>query len=290
MFFVAGVTGQVGGATAERLLAAGRSVRTVSRDPAKARRWCERGVEVVVGDLTDPNAFAAALDEVEGAFLLNPPLMAPSSDYREAKANLAGFEEALRRCPPPRLVVLSSVGSEKSGGTGNIGTTRFIEKASRAMPFPVCIVRAGGFIENYLHSMSRAAETGWLDTFYSPTERPLPTVATADLGTEIARLLIEGWSGRKIVEVGSYRSPDEVAAGMSEVFGSPVRARAVPRDRWPAVLEAMGLPAGGTGVYEEMMDGFNSGWIDWGAPGAERIEGRTTPEQVFVQARKSAAS
>jgi hypothetical protein len=31
-------------------------------------------------------------------------------------------------------------------------------------------------------------------------------------------------------------------------------------------VEAFGLPAGSTRSYEEMFDGFNLGWIDFGVP------------------------
>ncbi len=43
---------------------------------------------------------------------------------------------------------------------------------------------------------------------------------------------------------------------------------------------------GSTGPYEEMMDSINSGWIDFGVPGAEHVPGTTTPAQVFGRARK----
>ena len=113
MFFVAGITGQVGGAAARRLLDQGRQVRALARDPDKAAAWADSGVELRRGDLNDPTAVADALGGVEAAFLLMPPTL-PTPGYPEAKATVASYAEALRRSPPPRLVVLSSFGSEKT--------------------------------------------------------------------------------------------------------------------------------------------------------------------------------
>ena len=48
-----------------------------------------------------------------------------------------------------------------------------------------------------------AASTGWFDTYLIPTDRPVPMVATADIGKQVARLLVADWSGKKIVELGS---------------------------------------------------------------------------------------
>lgn len=182
-----------------------------------------------------------------------------------------------------RLALLSSVGSERTSGLGNITTTHLMEEGLGDLPFPIAFVRAGGFLENYEHSLAAAGATGVFDSLLQPTDRAFPMVATADIGAEIARLLIDGWNNKKIVEIGSPVSPDDLAGAMSEVLGRRVQARAVPRERWAATLEGMGLPRGRTDLYEEMMDGFNSGWIDFGVPGTEPVAGTTTTAELFAQ-------
>ncbi len=287
MFFVAGMTGHVGGAAARRLLEEGHTVRTLARDPQKAAEWAQKGVDVRQGDFTDPAAVAGALEGVAGAYLMMPPVMIPSPGYPEANAVIASFGEALRQTPPPRLALLSSVGSEQSHGLGNITTTHLMEEALGDLPFPTAFVRAGGFFENYVGGLATAASTGLYYSFFQPTNRTLPMIATADIGAEVARLLAGGWEGKKIVELGSPVSPDDIAAAMGAAVGRPVTAQAIPRERWAATLESFGLPAGHTDLYEEMMDGFNSGWIHFGVPGTEPVAGTTTAAQFFAQARKA---
>jgi hypothetical protein len=99
--------------------------------------------------------------------------------------------------------------------------------------------------------------------------------------------LVEGWNGKKVVEIGSLISPDDVARATSEVLGRPVKARSVPRERWTAALEVMGIPHGATGPFEEMEDALNSGWIHFGVPGAERIAAKVTPAEFFEQATRA---
>jgi nucleoside-diphosphate-sugar epimerase len=53
MFLVMGITGKVGGATAEHLLAHGKEVRALVRNREKAANWANRGVELVDGDWND---------------------------------------------------------------------------------------------------------------------------------------------------------------------------------------------------------------------------------------------
>ena len=288
-YLIIGITGQVGRAAARALLNGGHQVRALVRDPRRAVQWTQQGVDVRQGDLNDPASLATALEDVEGAFLMQPPVFVPAPGYLEATTVNASFVAALRQTLPPRLVALSSVGSQQPSGLGNITATHLLEEALGDLPFPVAFIRAGSFLENYVFSLGTAASTGFFDTFFTPTDRPVPMVATADVGQQVARLLVSGWSGKKVVELGSKLSPDDLARAMGEVLGRPVQARSIPRDQWVTSMERMGMPAGATQKYEEMQDSFNSGWINFGVSGTEAVAGTLTPAQVFAQARTGAS-
>lgn len=286
MFFISGITGQIGGATATALLARGKQVRALVRDVSKAQSWADQGVDLRTGDLTNSLALAAALDGVEGAFLMQPTPIGVTRDFPEARALTDAIVAALDRKPPPRAVVLSSVGSEQSSGLGNITQTHILEQALERFAFPLAVVRPGSLMENNLRSLDRAGETGVFDSFLQPVDRAFPMTATVDVGTAAARLLAEGWTGRKLVEVGSYWTPAQIADAMAETLGKPVEGRAIPRESWNAVLGQMGLLGDKAANWEEMQDGFVSGWINFGRPGTEAVAGTTTPAKVFGQARK----
>jgi uncharacterized protein YbjT (DUF2867 family) len=106
MFLVTGITGNVGGATARHLLQMGKQVRALVRDEAKAAAWSSKGVELVKGAWEDPASMTRALDGVEGAYLMMPPIQTPSPNFREAKAVVASYKEALATSPPPKVVAL----------------------------------------------------------------------------------------------------------------------------------------------------------------------------------------
>lgn len=287
MFLITGITGKVGGAAARHLLNKGKQVRALVRDPAKAAAWSAKGVELVEGDWADPVAMAQALNGVVGAYLMMPPIQTPSRDFREAKAIIASYTQALATSAPPKLVALSSMGSEKSSGLGLITATHLLEQALGKEPFPVALVRAGSFFENYLFGL-QAAQGGTLPIFYAPTDRKLPMIATEDIGAEIASLLTTEWAGKRIIELGSMVSADDLAAGLGQALGRDVKAQAIPRQAWAGALEQMGMPAGSTWAFEEMVDGVNSGWIGLGVEGTERIEGTTSAKDVFAAAASQA--
>ncbi len=289
MFLITGITGKVGGAAARHLLQGGKQVRALVRDEAKAAAWAAKGVELIRGEWEDAAAMTRALSGVEGAYLMMPPIQTPSRDFREAKAVVASYKVALAAAAPPKVVALSSWGSEKTGGLGLITSTHLLEEALRDEPFPVAFIRAGGFYENYLYGLG-AGQGGTLPLFSAPTDRKTAMIATEDIGAEVAGLLTTGWTGKRFIELGSMVSPDELAAQLGEVLGRDVKAQAIPREAWASTLEHMGVPNGQTWGFEEMNEAINSGWISFGVEGTEHIEGTTTAKQVFSAAKQATAA
>ena len=286
MYFIAGITGHVGGAAARHLLAQGQKVRTLSRSPEKAKAFASQGVDVRQGDLNDATALASAFDGVQGAFLLMQPTMTPPPDFSDAKASLASYAKALEKTPVPRLVALSSMGSEKTERLGNITATSLMEHAFAELPFPRAFIRAGSFYENYAGSVVTARQTGVYYSF-QPVDLAFPTIGTEDIGKLVAELLTSQWTGKKLVELGTLRTPNEFAAAVGKAIGREVKAQAVPREAWGATLQGFGLPAGSTGPYEQMMESVNSGWIKFGQPGTESRPATITPDDFFARLARS---
>ena len=141
MFLVLGITGKVGGATAEHLLAHGKEVRALVRNREKASSWANQGVELVDGDWNDSAAIERALKGVEGAFVMLPAVWAPSPDYKEAKGVIANYVEALTKAAPPRVVALSSMGANRTSGLGMITALSLLEQGFRDLRSPIAFVR-----------------------------------------------------------------------------------------------------------------------------------------------------
>jgi len=287
MFLVMGITGRVGGATAEHLLAHGEKVRALVRNREKTSSWANRGVELVDGDWNDSAAIERALNGVEGAFVMLPAVWAPSPDYKEAKGVIANYVEALTNAAPPRVVALSSMGANRSSGLGMITALSLLERGFQDLPSPIAFVRAGGFFENFLYGL-QVAQGGTLPVYYNPTNRKSTMVATNDIGAEVATLLTgPAWSGQRAVELGSMVTADEVAEELGEVLNLDVKACAVPRAGWAKAFEQFGIPKRHTGPAEEMFEAVNAGWMDLGAEGTEHVAGTTSARDVFAAAQKA---
>lgn len=290
MFLVMGMTGKVGGATAAHLLAQGKKVRALVRDRAKAASWADQGVELVDGDWNDATSIERALKGVDGAFVMLPPIWAPSPDFKEARGIIANYVEALTKAPVSRVVALSSMGANRASGMGLITPLSLLEQSFRDLTLPIAYVRAGGFFENFLYGL-QVAQGGTLPVFYDPTHRKSTMVATNDIGAEIARLLTgPAWLKQRFIELGSMASADEIAAQLGEVMKLDVKAAAIPRADWPSVFEQFGIPMGRSGPAEVMYEAVNAGGMDLGVEGTEHVPGVTSARDVFAAARKAATA
>src|ERR1700745_92056 len=202
MFTVLGITGKVGGAVAENLLAAGKTVRGVVRDSGKAKAWADRGVELVQSAYHDAAGLAKAFSGAEGVFAMIPPDFAPAPGFPDQKRTIAAIREALEQAKPGKAVFLSSIGSEQSSGLGLITSTHLLEQATRTLPIPAAYLRAGSFMENWLGALDHIRATGEMPFFYAPLDRKFPLVATQDIGVAGAKGLPGAWAGARVLAVG----------------------------------------------------------------------------------------
>lgn len=276
MYAIMGITGQVGSATARHLQSAGHRVRAIVRDAARTPAWLAPDSEVAIADWSDESALAAAFRHVDGVFAMLPANFAPSADFAEPRALIQTITAALRSAQPPKVVTLSSVGAQHDRGLGLITQLHALESAIDTLPMPRAHLRAAWFMENLRWDVARAQHEGRFASYLQPLDRAIPMVATDDIGLTIAGTLAQTWSGRRVIELEGPRrcSPLDMAQALAAVLEHDVETFAVPRDQWQSRFVDEGMPADRTGPRIAMLDGFNSGWIDFEGGTAERVLGR----------------
>jgi uncharacterized protein YbjT (DUF2867 family) len=265
---------------ARALRAAGRPVRAVVRDPQKGETWAGMGCEVAAADIGDAAALAAAFEGAEGVFILVPPMFDPSPDFSEARRIAEALTTALKTARPGRVVYLSTIGAQATE-SNLLSQHTLIEGALKDLPVPVTFLRPGWFMENSLWDVEPARKSGVMPSFLQPLDKPVPMVATADIGRVAAELIEQGWTGSRVVELEGPRrvTPNEIAAAFTRLLGRPVRAEAVPRETWLPLFQSQGM----RNPYPRMrmLDGFNKGWIEFESGEAGSRKGKVELESVL---------
>jgi NAD(P)H dehydrogenase (quinone) len=273
MFAVIGITGNVGGTIADTLLQHGKKVRGIVRDEAKARAWQDKGVEIFVSNYDDN--LSEAFKGAEGVFVMIPPDMLPEPGFPDSVARVAAIKKAIVAAKPPRAVFLSSWGSEQPSGLGIVTSNRILEQELGDTGVPSTFLRPAWFMENIGYSLSTARSTGKYFSFYQPLERPYAMIATKDVGRIGAEVLLQSWKGNRVIEIAgpANYSSNDVAAALESAIGQPITSVAVPRENWVETLAQNGMDADRSGAYIELVDSLNSGWIHFGVPGTEHVQG-----------------
>jgi NAD(P)H dehydrogenase (quinone) len=262
MYAIMGVTGQIGGVVARTLLAARQPVRAVVRDAGKGQAWADRGCEVALAMIEDAVSLAAAFQGTEGVFVLVPPNFDPRPEFPEAQAIGVALRSALEAARSDRVVYLSTIGAQ-ARQPNLLSQHTIIERALGGLSGSTTFLRPAWFMENCRWDVAPAREQGVIPSFLQPLDKPVPMVATADVGRVAAALLQEPWSGHRVVELeGPQRvAPNEIAAAFTRLLGKSVRMEAVSRESWEALFRSQGMK--NPLPRMQMLDGFNEGWIEF---------------------------
>jgi uncharacterized protein YbjT (DUF2867 family) len=156
--FVTGATGTVGGAVVGDLLKRGASVRALSRKQPEPGKL-PQGLEIALGDLTDPPSVLKALDGIDKMFLL----IGNVADEFTQGVTAYGLA---RRGGVKHITYLSVMQADRFLDVPHFAGKAAIEHTIKNYDVPFTILRPGYFMQN-------DARLGW------PVATGTP--ATADL-------------------------------------------------------------------------------------------------------------
>jgi uncharacterized protein YbjT (DUF2867 family) len=213
-------------------------------------------------------------------FVLLPPTFDPSPGFPEARKTIATLRTALAAAKPSKVVVLSTIGAQATQ-PNLLNQLQILEQELGTLPMPVAFLRAAWFIENAAWDVAPARDSGNVPSFLQPLDKPVPMVATADIGRVAAELLRESWTGRRIVELeGPQRiSPDMIAASFARLLGRDVGMTVVARDTWEDLFRSQGMK--NPTPRMQMIDGFNEEWICFEGAENEVRKGRVPLDTVL---------
>jgi len=236
-------TGNVGSRVVRLLIQAGVRPTLLARDPARLDPATSERADVVEADLGDA-ATVVRVTRGAGALLwVEPPTVDPGADpvawYSLLGANAA---RAVTENGIGRTVFLSSIGAEKRSGAGEIDGLARTEEQLDATGATVLHLRCGYFFTNLLGELGSMRE-GVLRA-PMPLDYAQPWVDPRDIGEiAAARLLSEGWSGRKVQAVHGPEdlTLSQVAEIVSQATGRRVRAETMSEETLRSSLRAAGL-------------------------------------------------
>ncbi len=143
IILVTGATGYIGGRLVPRLLAAGHRVRCLARNPDRlaGRGW--PGVEMVRGDVSDPDSLQAALQGVSQAFYLVHAMGDDRPDFRGKDLQQALiFAGSCTQAGVRRIIYLGGLGDSAKAKSDHLTSRQEVGDALGSTGLPVLEFRA----------------------------------------------------------------------------------------------------------------------------------------------------
>ncbi len=235
MILITGPTGTVGRTLLPHLADQGVAVRALAHSPVSRERLEALGVEVVDGDLDQPETIEAAMQGCDHAFLLSPPH--PDQVAREQAA-----VDAAGRAGVDHVVALSVMGASRSSPTAFARWHAEIDDHLMASGLSWTVLRTSGFMQAHLLPVATVATEG---TWYGMTGDGTSAYADiSDIAAVATTVLTTPGHAGKVYELtgpASLTLP-EAARVLADVLGRPVRYVDLPAEQFRANLTDAGLP------------------------------------------------
>lgn len=238
-----GGTGTIGRATAAALVAAGHSVTALVRDPAARLPGCR----LVVGDVTQPGAVAAALPQ--GCDAVVSCLASRTGAKAEAwavehRANSLALQAAVQ-AGVGRFLLLSAICVQKPRLEFQRAKLAF-EVELCAAPIGWTIIRPTAYFKSLSGQLDRVRAGRPFLVFGDGRLTACKPISDADLARFIADRLTDPAALGQVLPIGGPGpsiGPLDQAAMLGDLLGHPVPVRRVPvamMDAIVAVLSALG--------------------------------------------------
>jgi len=238
IILVTGATGAQGGSVARALLDDGTfAVRALTRNPEseKALALRQAGVEVVRGDMDDPESLNRAMQGAYGVFGVTSYWEHFDREYRHGK-NLI---DAVQRSDV-RHFIFSSLPSYKKLSGGALSVPHYdikaeLEEYAKSLHLPATFVQPASYYENFLNVfMPRRDEDGNLYFGFPQGDTKLAMTSVEDLGGVVKAVFRHPaeYIGRVVGVVGDDRTFAEYTDMMSRVLGRRIYYVYIPHEEY----------------------------------------------------------
>jgi uncharacterized protein YbjT (DUF2867 family) len=287
MHVILGASGNTGHIVAKTLLERGQPVRAVGRNATHLQPLAALGAEIFVADVTDALALTKAFQQADSAYVMIPPNIASNDPLGYATKAGDAIATAVRSTRLKNIVVLSSIGADKSTGTGPVvGLYHLEQKLNQIDSANVLYLRAGYFMEN---TLGQAGAIRMMGSAVGPV-RPdlkLPLIATRDIGAAAADALLQlSFQGKHAQELLGQRDLDynEIATIIGNAIGKPKLGYVhAPDDQLRPALVQMGMSDQFVSALLEMATALNSGYMRALEPRNDRNTTPTSFESFVAQ-------
>lgn len=229
VILVVGATGTLGGNVTRRLLAKGRAVRAVVRDPSRLK---VPGVEVVPGDLRDPASLRAAVQGVSQILSTANSFLGRGATS-PTRVDLPGYTAlvaAAREAGVGRLVHTSAYGIGPDNPVDYFRVKHQVDEVIKAGGIPWVLLKPSAFMDIWADVVGGGIAKNGTATVFGDGKALSNYIAVDDVAEYLVRILERPEIRNEVIDVGGPSTIPAVAfAGLiGKQLGRAVKLKHVP--------------------------------------------------------------
>ncbi|CUS23502.1 LAQU0S10e01904g1_1 [Lachancea quebecensis] len=255
-FLVVGATSNIGAGVAKGLKKTGSNVTALVRSEEKGKPFKDEGINIAVGDLSEPATLASAFKGIDASFILTPPNDLAPSLFSNAiwAAKQAGVKHVVR---------LSAVKAAHDAPTINSRFHALSDSELIASGTTYTIIKAHFFMQNLLMAADTIKSEGKI---YMPlSDGKLGLIDSRDIATFAVKVLTEQGHENKTYTITGPESLSmkEVASSLSKVVGKNVEYVPVPIDVAIENMRQAGLDNFTLNILHDYFVQYSKNWGDF---------------------------
>ena len=266
MILVTGATGNTASGLIPALRSKGADVRALVREESKAQPLRDQGVEVMIGNLSNPETLDRPFAGVEKVVLI-------TANGPDQATNGINAIEAAKRAGNPHIVRASGLVPAPAKETVIGRQLAEIEEKLKASGLPYTIIRPTFFMQNTMIAAQSVASQG---VIYMPLkDGHIGMVDLRDIVEVDLKVLTScGHEGKTYTLTGPESiSIDDVAAGLSKALGKEIKYVDVPLEAGREAMVGMGVPEFVADGFIEVFKNFSEGGGDLTTHDVEFVTG-----------------
>lgn len=249
-------------------------IRLAGRSPAKLQAGSSVTVSQTPLDVADVASIRDALDGSDAAYIMNPPFYGEQDPFSLSQTWIDSITEAVKSSTTlKKIVYLSSVGAEKTSGTGPIRNTHIAEQgflANLRDGVELYALRPPYFLSNLKSVLPLAISPPHiLPSMMIPFDRSHQWTDANAIATTALKYLLAPASADAATKghitavqlVTQKKTVPEIAQYISEITGTQVNAVPVPQEEWYNTFKKAGMHDEQAQLFVDMSTGQYTGHI-----------------------------
>src|SRR6266705_5162634 len=232
MMLIVGASGRLGSVVAQRLLAQGKPVRAMTRNPLSLAHLQLQGAEVVSGDLRNPASLLSSCEGVEQVLAAAHALVG-KGDNNPQTVDDAGNRQLIdtaRAAGVKHFVFLSILGASPDAPVEFFRIKYHTEEYLRASGLSFTSIRPSAFMDLWAQLIGLPILEQGMTTIFGRGNNPINFVAVEDVARFVCIALENSRVCNRVIEIGGPENLtlNQVAETFELASGRQVKKRHIP--------------------------------------------------------------